>query len=271
MRIAVILSFLLALVISVPVLAYAQSRGSSLGGGGQQQDRDQTQDQDRIQDPSTHNGDQSLQDRDQTQDQARDQDQISLTATTSAGLGQSVQLQERIQLKLQATTTPAWDVVQLRQTVQERERELNQEASSTDEQYREIVRNENQVRLAVHALLASEQALGGVGPQVSAIAREFNNSVRTTVNAEAEIQARNFLSRLFFGGDRVAAEVLAQEVTRNRERIQELTRLLGQSGLSEDMRIELEMQLQVMQQEQSRIELVAEHEQRLWGIFSWRF
>lgn len=265
-----ILSLMFALLLGAPSLVGAQSQGNSSGAG--DQDRDQTQDRDQIQDPSTHDGDEPIQDRDQTQDQTRDQDQIRLTSTTSTtGVGQNTQAQNRVQLNLQATTTPAWNAEQLRQTIQERERELNQEASSTDPRYQQIIRNENQVRLAVHALLASEQVFGNIGSRVSEIAREFNNSVQATVNAEAQVQSRGFLSKLFFGGDREAGLVLEQEVTRNRERIQELTRLLEVSGLSEDFRVQLETQLRVMEQEQDRLEQLAEREQGLWGIFSWRF
>ncbi|MFY1644910.1 hypothetical protein ACK11Z_14360, partial [Methanoculleus bourgensis] len=38
-------------------------------------------------------------------------------------------------------------------------------------------RDQNQVRLAVHTLLAAENRTGGIGRNISVIAREFNNSV----------------------------------------------------------------------------------------------
>lgn len=195
------------------------------------------------------------------------------TATTSEpGDRDRIQLrdQDRIHLELESSTTPVYSADQLRQSIQLRQHQLDQQASSSA-QFGAIVRNENQVRLAVHALLAAKDMLGGIGPQVAQIATQMNQSVATTSNAQAQIQARGFWSRLFFGGDTNAAQVLTQEVTANQARIAQLNQLINSASISADVKTQLQTQLQTATQEQARLQDLATQQQNAWGIFSWRF
>ncbi|MCK9307901.1 MAG: hypothetical protein M0P17_10290, partial [Methanoculleus sp.] len=48
-------------------------------------------------------------------------------------------------------------------------------AENTTPGEKEFIPDRNRVRLAVHALLAAENRTGGIGQNVSAIAREVNN------------------------------------------------------------------------------------------------
>ncbi|HUY62276.1 MAG TPA: hypothetical protein VMV50_00565 [Candidatus Paceibacterota bacterium] len=180
-------------------------------------------------------------------------------------------LQERIQLQLESTTTPAYTFAQLQQSIRTREQQLEQEASSTATSTRGIIKNANQVRLAVHAFLAAKDLLGGIGPEVSQIAQQVNQSLATTTNAEAEIQARGFWTALFFGGDTNAASIISQEVARNQTRIQTLTQLMNQASTTADVKATLQVQITAMQQEQTRLQALASQQQGQWGIFSWRF
>jgi len=125
------------------------------------------------------------------------------------------------------------------------------------------------VRLAVHALLAMENLTGGIGRNVSQIAREFNNSAQATIRAEERIQTRNMLMSFFFGGDEQAAEEMEQEVNRNRERIQELKRLMQECECEEEVKAMLQEQIQNMEQEQNRIQELAQNEKKSKGIFGW--
>lgn len=252
-------SFVIAISFLLPagsVLAAQQGSGMGASAGIQQQDQ--------VRDPSTHTSSEP----DQTQLQTRDQ--IHLTASSSGG-GIQEQDRDQLQIHLEASTTPIHTSAQLQQTLQDRARQLDVEVSSTSPKDQQILRNENQVRLAVHALLASEQALGGIGPQVSEIARQINNSVTVTANTEAQIQTRSFWSRLFFGGDKAAAQTIQEQVTQNQARIQQLTQLIGQATVSADIAAQLKTQLSAMQQEQVRLQALAQDQLHLWGIFSWRF
>lgn len=177
---------------------------------------------------------------------------------------------ERIQLKLEATTTPARSLLQLQQMMQERAAALSQEVASSTPSDRAIIKNANRVRLAVHALLASKDLLGGIGPQVSAVAQQINESVATTTNAEAEIQSRGFFSKLLWGGDKHASAALDQVTQLNQNRIQELTELLSQASSTPEVQASLEAQVQAIQQEQVRLRSVAEGQAKLWGLLSWR-
>ncbi|MFA6503319.1 MAG: hypothetical protein WCT45_03680 [Candidatus Paceibacterota bacterium] len=162
----------------------------------------------------------------------------------------------------------------LKQKIEVRKHELEQEVASSTPNRRDIVENANPVRLAVHTLLASRDLLdtkGGIGQQVSEIAKQVNDSVATTTSAETKIQARGFLTRLLFGGDRTSAEVIAQEAAQNQERIDSLTALLAQAGVTADMQATLDAQIAALKEAQVRLKALADREQSAWGLFSWRF
>jgi len=169
----------------------------------------------------------------------------------------------------QQVQTMARNTTELRQMIQEREQEMNQSMQGLKEELKEMYQNQNRVRLAVHALLAMENLTGGIGRNVSQIAREFNNSVQASIRAEERIQTRNMLMRFFFGGDEQAAGEMEQEVNRNRERIQELRRLMQECECEEEVKAMLQEQIQNMEQEQNRIQELAQNEKKSKGIFGW--
>jgi hypothetical protein len=178
---------------------------------------------------------------------------------------------QEIDLELESTTTPAFSLAGLKLSIEQRKQELDQEVASTTEADKNIVENANPVRLAVHSLLASKDLLGGIGQQVSEIAKQMNDSVATTTNAEAKIQSRGFLTRFLFGGDSAAADVISQAVAQNQQRIDDLTKLLGGANVSVDIQIVLKAQITALQTAQTRLLDLAQKEQKMWGLFSWRF
>jgi len=131
------------------------------------------------------------------------------------------------------------------------------------------VRNENEVRLAVHTLLAIENFTGGIGPQVSGIARDFNNSASVSLQLEERIMNRDAFSRFFFGGDRDAAIELNNLTIRNQVRIREIQQLMNTTTMDAETRTLMEEQLRIMQQEVARGELVSVQEQQNQGLFGW--
>ena len=177
----------------------------------------------------------------------------------------------RLELLRAGTSTPARSLEHLKQMIQERREMLENEAASTTPEVRRLFNGATSMSVAVHALLASRDLLGGgIGQQVSDIARRVDDSAATTTNAEAKIHSRGFLTKLLFGGDTTAADVISQEVARNQERIDALTALLNQANVPADIQAELNAQITALKEAQARLESVAQGERKAWGIFSWR-
>lgn len=171
----------------------------------------------------------------------------------------------------ESTTTIAHSLRELQDGIEQRRHELDDEAASSTSDVRDSLEHANAVRLAVHSLLASKDLLGGIGPKVSEIAREMNDSIATTTQAEIEIHSRGFFSRLFFGGDAAAADVIAQAVARNQQHIDDLNKLLADPTVSVDVQTTLKAQITALQDAQTRLQDLAQSEQKSWGVFSWRF
>ena len=132
---------------------------------------------------------------------------------------------------------------------------------------RDRIKNENEVRIAVTTLLDVEDLSGGIGRNVSAIARDFNNSASSMRKLEDRIQSRNSFVRLLFGGDREAARELATQTARNNARIVELHQLISSATLNPEVRAILEDQVRIVQKEQERLQQLATREQEDRGLF----
>lgn len=135
-----------------------------------------------------------------------------------------------------------------------------------------VFRNQNTVREAVMNLLALREAgnfSGGIGQDISAIARGFDNSVNKTVEAEEAIQNRGGVMRLLFGGDENAAATIQSELNQNRVRLQQLQRVRTQ--LDPEYQGFVDEQVQLMEEEQERLRLLAEQEQADKGLLGWLF
>jgi len=193
------------------------------------------------------------------------------------GQGQQVQTEQETQNQgenetltiRQRTETRARNVDELKQMIQEKKQEMNQEMQSLGEKQQKIYQNQNRVREAVHALLAMENLTGGIGHNVSQIAREFNNSVQATIRAEERIQTRNMFVRFFAGGDEEAAGEMEQEVNRNQARIQQLKQLMQECDCDEEVKTMMQEQIQNMEQEQNRLQELAQSEKKSKGLLGW--
>ncbi|MBN2566720.1 hypothetical protein JXB02_01385 [Candidatus Woesearchaeota archaeon] len=167
-------------------------------------------------------------------------------------------------------TVKAQDMEQIREMLQEKRQEMAQETVGEGAKIQAAHQNQNEVRIAVHAMLALGEHMGGIGPQVSAIAKEFNNSVQATIRAEERIETRSAFARLFAGGDAEAAGELERQVGQNRERIQELERLRDScTDCDPAVKSMFQEQLQAMEQEQDRLGELAGKEKGSKGLFGW--
>jgi len=190
------------------------------------------------------------------------QDQPVAVQTANQGEEQQLMVQQREQVAAQ-------NPEELGQMIQQRKTDMAQEMSGLNEKEQKVLQNQNQVRLAVHSLLAMEGLAGGIGPQVSAIARNFNNSVQATIKAEEKIQTRSAFSRFFAGGDKKAAEELEAEVNQNKAQIQELNQLREQCDCGEEVKALMQEQIQNMEQEQARLQELAQKEKKSKGLLGW--
>jgi type II secretory pathway pseudopilin PulG len=132
---------------------------------------------------------------------------------------------------------------------------------------RDRIKNENEVRIAVTTLLDVEDLSGGIGRNVSAIARDFNNSASSVRKIEDRIQSRSSFVRLFFGGDQEAARELANQTAQNNARIVELRQLINNASLNSEVRATIEDQVRIIQLEQERLQQLSTREQEDRGLF----
>jgi hypothetical protein len=132
---------------------------------------------------------------------------------------------------------------------------------------RDRIKNENEVRIAVTTLLDVEDLSGGIGRNVSAIARDFNNSASSVRKIEDRIHSRSSFVRLFFGGDREAARELANQTAQNDARIVELRQLINNASLNSEVRATIEDQVRIIQLEQERLQQLSKREQEDRGLF----
>lgn len=158
---------------------------------------------------------------------------------------------------------------ELNAMIQQKKQDMDQELQGLGKSEQKVYQNQNEVRLAVHSLLAMEGLIGGIGPQVSEIARNFNNSVQATIKAEENIEKRSALARFFAGGDVESADEIEQQVTQNLARIQELNQLREECDCDEEVKATLQEQIQNMEQEQERLQELAQKEKQSKGLLGW--
>lgn len=191
-------------------------------------------------------------------------------ATQNQGEEQQLAVQTREEAGTGAGSENAQIVrARVEEKLQTKQQELEQEMADKSEKEQNVLKNQNQVRLAVHALLEMKDEIGGIGPQVSEIAQQFDNSVQATIKAEEKIQSKGGLARFFSGGDEEAAEELEAEVNANKAKVEELKQLKEQCECDEEAKALMQEQIQAMEQEQSRLGELAQKEKKSKGLFGW--
>ena len=201
------------------------------------------------------------------------QEQIRLRDQTGNQSGAPVlnrtQDREQIHVPVITNTTPVRNSAQEREKIRSDRNALNATLRNGTPVRAGWSTTTNEVRLAVHTLLAMENITGGIGPQVSAVAREFNNSASQSWQLEERIRNRDAVSRFFFGGDQVSAAELANLSVQNQNRIRQIGQLMANESLDEETRTMLQEQLTIMEQENTRLARVSSTEQQSRGIFGW--
>lgn len=178
---------------------------------------------------------------------------------------------ERVREKIQ---NKSQKLEQVEQKVQQKMRKIDQKLENLTGQKKAIHRRQNKVRESVHTLLQlKKQGMiqGGIGKNVSRIARNFSNSVNETIQAETEIENGSRFRRFFLGAskeDQRAARNLTQNRERNRKRIQELNQIKEQCNCSNETKEVMEAEIQDIEKEQKRLKKIAD-KGKSRGLFGW--
>jgi len=253
----ILLVFLILAAVGVAV-ASAKADGAGDGMGLQVQGGNQTQDQ--IRDHPT--------DRVRNETDTLSENRTAEQNRTHEQLGEQDRLQNQ---------TLAMNITVLHQRIQDRRLEQEREWENLSAEHRNAYARYSNVSAFVHLLLNESRAeallgnrSGGIGPQVSAYAREFNNSVTAQVEIEERIENRNGFVRFIAGGDDDAAAALEEEVNKNQERIAAMQQLIQQyQGGDPAIKAAFQEQLRQMgaQQDEVRQRAVKEREDK--GILGW--
>ena len=193
----------------------------------------------------------------------------------SAQMGQN-QTSDQQNASQQAAANPdtAENLTHLADIVQQKQQEMEQQITQNmDDETKLTIRNQNRVRLTVQTISAMRELVddgtGGTKADVAAIADGFNNSLQTIETAEERIQKRSAFTRFFVGGDEEAAEAIEAEVNQNRERIQELNNIMSDCDCNSEVKNRLQTEIQNLEQEQNRLQDIADEEKQSKGLFGW--
>lgn len=158
-------------------------------------------------------------------------------------------------------------VNQVQERMREKEQEMSQNIQSLNAVQKEVYQNQNRIMVSTDALKNISELIEEVGSEISEIAEEIEISVQNTVQAEERITDRNRIVRFFAGGDAEAASQINQEVSINKERIQQLKELKENSDYQEEAKELINQQILLIEEEQTRLENLAQTELQFKNIF----
>ena len=137
-----------------------------------------------------------------------------------------------------------------------------QQGEINAEQHRSSVAN------FVQSLLQVADREGGIGEQVRTIAQQQNQSVDITVQAMEMVQKRSRVKTFFFGSDYKNLGALRSEIVQTQNRAKQLNGLIENVQNVGD-KTELQSQVQIIEQEQARIENFIKDQEGKFSLFGW--
>ena len=152
--------------------------------------------------------------------------------------------------------------VQNQEQNQEQVQQPQNQGQANAEQHRSTVAN------FVQSLQRVADKEAGIGEQVRAIAQQQNQSATTTIQAMEKVQTRNRVKTFFVGTDYKNLGALRSEMVQTRNRLEQLERLMENVQNEED-RTGLQNQIQILEQEQIRIENFIKAEEGRFSLFGW--
>jgi len=202
-----------------------------------------------------------LQDQSGSQDQSQSTDQSRLQDQSSSQSPDQVQQQDQISQQDQIYRQ---DVTQYFSEVQQRQQLLQSDPSLSPDQ--------RKYDLATYSLSIAGTVTSSDSPDITRLYQQIEQNTTTISQAQQQIRDRNPLTRTLVGGDAQAAQTLLQTTSQNLDRIREMDRLI-QSCTTCDPQIQQQLhdQLQVLAQNQTQLQDLAQQEQSNRGWFGWLF
>ncbi|MCX6764486.1 MAG: hypothetical protein NTU58_02140 [Candidatus Nealsonbacteria bacterium] len=175
------------------------------------------------------------------------------TQTSDHGEDGQIQVQNNEQVQNQ---NQEQNQVQVQQQQQQGQGQINAE------QHRSAVAN------FVQNLLQVANREEGIGQEVRVIAQQQNQSASTTIQAMEKVQARSKVKTFFFGSDYKNLGALRSETVQTKNRLEQLNRLMV-NVQNEGDKTEFQNQIQVLEQEQTRIESFIKAQEGKFSLFGW--
>lgn len=142
-------------------------------------------------------------------------------------------------------------------------------SNETDYAVKNITDRRSEVAKSVHSIREMSNFTGQMGPRISEIARDINESMRNLEFYEESISNRGRFSRFFFGGDINSAREIQNQTSQNEERIEEIQSILNESEeIPNEVKDFLEEEIDRIKSEQDRLKELSENETNSRGIFS---
>lgn len=175
--------------------------------------------------------------------------------------GNTVQTEEKNKVKNQGEDTQIQTQEQNEVQTQDKTKKDNK-GQTNAEVHRSAVAN------FVQGLLEVADRESGIGEQVRVIARQQNEAKNAVAGKIEAVQSRSRVRTFFFGSDFKNLGDLRSQMVQTRNQIAQLTRLAEQAQ-SEESKAELQNQIQVLEQEQARINDFITQNENQFSLFGW--
>ncbi|MGE5041697.1 MAG: hypothetical protein ACM3IJ_02230 [Candidatus Levyibacteriota bacterium] len=185
------------------------------------------------------------------------------TKGQSQGTGNALQATPSLKI------TPTQDQDRLRTFLRDQEQVMDKDRDRLQEKDKIMQQDQDRTMLGAKVLIQAREDNNELDSQVENLATQVKNTIQNTLKLEQQIRDRNFLMRLFWGGDKKTGQELYQITTQNKDRIREMERLVESCNCNEETKNLLREQLRIMDQEQMRLNNMAQEEIRKKGLFSW--
>jgi len=191
------------------------------------------------------------------------------------GQGNQVQNQNQVQTQNQGEDQQLQVSTQEQESLQEGQDEENEgqakgqpkSVSPRSETAREHM---SVVAQTVEELLTTQGAKGGLGQQVSVVAREQQQAQQEIEGELDKLEARRGWTKKLFGPDYKAIKNLNQQIERNRLRIRQLEQLQTQVANQADQ-TQIQEAVQALIEQNTAFEEQVQAEEQVGSLFGWLF
>lgn len=171
----------------------------------------------------------------------------------------------QVQNQNQVQTQNQGEDEQIQVTTQE------QEDSQSSEDENETARQHmSVVAQTVEELLTTQGAKGGIGQQVSEVARAQQQAQQEIEGELDKLEVRQGLMKKLFGPDYKAIKNLSQQIERNRLRIRQLEQLQTQVTNQADQ-TQIQEAVQTLVEQNTALEEQIQAEEQIGSLFGWLF